>query len=130
MKITALLPLAAALALSNAAHAGGAAASSPPATVKPTAAEAKAFVAKVNDDLKRLYAEAARADWIKNTYITDDTEALSAQAAEKLMLFQSAVIKEAARFDGVAALDADTARALLLLKISPDLIDQIGRAHV
>lgn len=97
-----------------------------PATVaaaskkKPTAAEAKAFVARVNAELKKLYAEAARAEWIKNTYITDDTEALAAQAGEKLMVYQAQVIKEAATFDGVAV-DPETARALLLLKISPDL---------
>lgn len=86
-----------------------------------TAAEAKAFIAKVNAELKKLYADAARADWVKNTYITDDTEAMSAQAGEKVMLYQAQAIKDAAAFDGVASLDADTARSLLLLKISPDL---------
>ena len=48
-----------------------------------TPEEAKAWVKKVNDDLKKLYADAARADWVKNTYITDDTEVLSADAAVK-----------------------------------------------
>jgi peptidyl-dipeptidase A len=87
---------------------------------KLTPAEAKAFITKTNDDLKRLFAEAARADWIKNTYITDDTETLSAQAGEKVMLAQAAAIKEAASIDA-NTVDPETARALLLLKISPDL---------
>jgi peptidyl-dipeptidase A len=87
---------------------------------KLTPAEAKAFVQKTNDDLKRLFAEAARAEWIKNTYITDDTEALAAQAGEKVMLAQAAAIKDAASIDATTV-DPDTARALLLLKISPDL---------
>jgi peptidyl-dipeptidase A len=87
---------------------------------KPTAAEARTFVDRVNADLKKLYTEAARAEWIKNTYITDDTETLAAQAGEKLMIYQSQVIKEAASFDGLS-LDPATARALLLLRLSPDL---------
>jgi peptidyl-dipeptidase A len=89
-------------------------------TTKATPEEAKAFVKKVNDDLKKLYTDAARADWVKNTYITDDTEILSADAAEKVMVYTAQAIKDATRFDGLA-LDADTARSLHLLKISADL---------
>ena len=123
MKTLSLLPLVAALALPASANAAAeaAAAKATPVATKATAADAKAFIARVNDDLKKLYADAARADWVKNTYITDDTEAMSAQAAEKVMLFQAQAIKEAAKFDGVAGIDADTARALLLLRLSPDL---------
>ncbi|MCC7075041.1 MAG: M2 family metallopeptidase [Deltaproteobacteria bacterium] len=121
MTTTPTFLLVMALALSLPANAAAEAAAKAPTGATPTAAEAKAFVAKVNEELKKLYAEAARADWVKNTYITDDTETISAQAAEKLMLFQAQAIKDAARFDGVIGLDADTARALLLLKLSPDL---------
>jgi peptidyl-dipeptidase A len=98
------------------------AANSPAAapTPKATQEEARAFVARVNQELKKLYTDAARADWVKNTYITDDTEILSADAAEKVMVYTAQVIKEATRFDGLS-LDADTARALHLLKISADL---------
>jgi peptidyl-dipeptidase A len=112
------LLLVPALALSVAAAA--ASAQTAPAKKKPTAADAKAFIERTNADLKKLYVDAARTDWVKNTFITDDTEQLSAQAAEKLMVYQAQAIKEAATFDGVAV-DADTARALMLLKISPDL---------
>ena len=87
---------------------------------KPSAAAARAFVKRVNDDLKKLYTDSARADWVKNTYITEDTEILSADAAEKVMLYTAAAIKEAIQFDGLA-LDAETARAIHLLKISADL---------
>ena len=87
---------------------------------KPTPEEATAFVAKVNEDLKRLSTDAARAEWVKNTHITDDTEILAANASEKLMVYLAGVIKEAARFDGLT-LDADTARAIHLLKISAEL---------
>jgi peptidyl-dipeptidase A len=91
------------------------------ATKTPTAAEAKAFIERVNADLKTLSTKAARADWVKNTYITDDTEILSAEAAEALMVYTAEAIKEAARFTDVKGLDKDTARALHLLKISADL---------
>jgi peptidyl-dipeptidase A len=85
-----------------------------------TPEQAKAFAKRTNDELKKLWTDAARADWVKNTYITDDTEALSAQASEQLMIYTAAAIKQARRFDGLE-LDADTARTLLLLKLSADL---------
>ncbi len=89
-------------------------------TAKPTPADAKAFVARVNADLLKLWTDAARADWVKNTYITDDTEILSADAAEKVMLYTASAIKEATQYDGLT-LDSETARAIHLLKISADL---------
>jgi peptidyl-dipeptidase A len=98
-----------------------ASAAKPSSSKTPTAAEAKAFVARVNDDLKALSTKASRADWVKSTYITDDTETLSAEAAEALMVYVADAIKEAARFNDVKGLDKDTARALHLLKISADL---------
>jgi peptidyl-dipeptidase A len=91
-----------------------------PAGGAKTAEEAKAFIRRVNEDLKRLYTDAARADWVKNTHITEDTEILSAQAAEKVMTYTAQAIKDARAFDGVKV-DADTARALLLLRLAADL---------
>lgn len=116
-----VVPLVAALFAGTAGAAGPAPAPAPAkAAAKPTPADAKAFVAKVNADLKRLGTQAARAEWVKNTYITDDTEILSAEAGEALMIYTAEAIKKAASFDGVAV-DKDTARALHLLKISADL---------
>ncbi|HET8542488.1 MAG TPA: M2 family metallopeptidase [Anaeromyxobacter sp.] len=83
----------------------------------PTAADAKAFVAQVNDDLKRLTVRSATAEWIKQTYITDDTERISAAMTEDLMAYMSRIVPEAARFDGVSA-DPDTKRMLHLLKLT------------
>jgi peptidyl-dipeptidase A len=129
--VSSLRSLAAALVAALLALAPAPAGASPPAptnapagpaasTAKATPEEARAFVQKVNEDLKKLYAAAARADWVKNTYITDDTEALSAEASEKVMVYTAQAIKDATRFDGLT-LDADTARSLHLLKISADL---------
>ena len=58
-----------------------------------------------------------RADWVKSTYITDDTEVLAAQANEKAISAGVAYAKQATRFDGLS-LDPETARKLKLLKLS------------
>jgi peptidyl-dipeptidase A len=86
----------------------------------PTAAEARAFVARVNADLERLEHRAATAEWVKLTHITDDTERLSAWADEELMAYRSRAVQEAARFRGLD-LDPATARAVELLRTSPTL---------
>src|SRR5512135_1326368 len=91
-----------------------------PAASAPTAADARAFVQGVNEELKRLTVRAATADWIKATYITDDTERNSAAMNEDLMAYLSRTIPEAARFDGVAP-DPQTRRMLHLLKLSSSL---------
>jgi peptidyl-dipeptidase A len=78
---------------------------------------AQAFTRKLDGDLRKLYVDAARTDWIKNTYITEDTELVAADAAEKVLAYTTEAIHEAARFDGLP-LDADTARMLYLLKVS------------
>ena len=47
---------------------------------KPTPEQAKAFIDEVEQKLLTLGIEAGRAEWIKSTYITGDTEALAAKA--------------------------------------------------
>jgi peptidyl-dipeptidase A len=86
----------------------------------PTAAEARAFVARVNDELKRLWTRAATADWIKATYITGDTEKAAAWANEEVMEFLSRAIAESVRYKDVAA-DPETRRALYLLRTASTL---------
>ncbi len=86
----------------------------------PTAAEAKAFVTQVNEDLKKLWVKQATADWINKTYITDDTERMSAAMNDDVLAYMSRAIKEAARWKDVKA-DADTTRMLYLLRVSSPL---------
>jgi peptidyl-dipeptidase A len=106
--------------------AGSARAQTPPAKLSngseppPTAADAKAFVDGVNAELKRLRIRSGTAAWIRNTYITDDSERNAAAMSEDLLAYLSRVIPEASRFDGVAT-DADTARMLRLLKVGSSL---------
>ena len=85
-----------------------------------TAAEAAAFVADVNDTLKKLAQSADRASWVKATYITPDTEYLESKEREKVMEFLTRKVKEARRFEGLE-LSPETARGLYLLKFSAGL---------
>ena len=50
---------------------------------KATPDEARKFVNDAEQKLLLLGIDAARADWIKSTYITDDTEAMAAKLDEK-----------------------------------------------
>ena len=85
---------------------------------KPTAAEAKAFIERVNPELRGYSIKSSTGDWIKNTYITDDTERNAATANDALLAFQTGAVKEAARFSGLSGIDADTARMLLILRLA------------
>ena len=83
----------------------------------PSAAAAKTFLDQVNQDLKRLWVKSATADWIKDTYITDDTERNAATANEEVMAYLSKTIKEAMRFAKIK-IDESSARMLYLLRVS------------
>ena len=84
---------------------------------KATPEEARKFINDAEQKLLLLGVDAARADWIKSTYITDDTEAIAAKLDEKAIAATVAYAKQATRFDGLK-LDAETARKLKLLKLS------------
>jgi peptidyl-dipeptidase A len=84
---------------------------------KATPEEARKFIDTAEQEILRLGVDAGRADWIKSTYITDDTEAIAAKLDEKAIAATVAYAKQATRFDGLK-LDAETARKLKLLKLS------------
>lgn len=75
------------------------------------------FIAQVNAELKRLYANAEQAGWVAMTYITDDTEALAARAQEELMAYSSQAVADSMKYD-IARCDQETARALHLLRVN------------
>jgi peptidyl-dipeptidase A len=90
------------------------------AAVKPTgpatAAEADKFVADINDDIRKMLPYYSAANWVQATYITDDTQMLSARANEEYLNWQARRVEESKRFNGVEGMTADTARAIMLLK--------------
>ena len=52
------------------------------AAPKATPEEARKFINDAEQKLLLLGVDSARADWIKSTYITDDTEAIAAKLDE------------------------------------------------
>ncbi|MGC3999192.1 MAG: M2 family metallopeptidase [Anaeromyxobacter sp.] len=86
----------------------------------PSAADAQAFVQKANEELKRLWIRSSTAEWIKSTYITDDTERNAASLNEDVMAYLSGAIATAVKFQALTT-DTDTARALYLLRVASAL---------
>jgi peptidyl-dipeptidase A len=87
------------------------------ADTKPTAEEARKFIAAAEQKLLILGVDAARADWIKSTFITDDTEAVAALLDERAINAAVDYAKKSTRFDGLK-LDPVTERKIRLLKLS------------
>ena len=79
------------------------------------AAAAGKMVAAANTELLALSNQASQAQWIAATYITQDSEAISAALTEKAIQAGVKYAKLAAQYDGVAV-PADVARKLKLLK--------------
>src|SRR5258708_1762735 len=74
------------------------------------------FVADINADMRRMTPYNSAANWLAATYITDDTQLISAKAREEFLGWQARRIEEAKRFNGVQGIKPETARAILLLK--------------
>ncbi len=81
----------------------------------PSAEEARTFVADANQQLATLGVRAARAEWVKQNFITADTEMIAAEASENYLTASTELAKRASRFDALE-LDASTRRQLELLK--------------
>jgi len=88
-------------------------AQSPP----PTVADARAFLARAESTLYDVGLKAARAEWVANTYITFDTEELTAEADEANAVATRDLAMQARPYEQLR-LPADVRRKLLLLKLS------------
>jgi len=82
-----------------------------------TSAEADKFIADAEQRLFDLNVKYAQADWVKSTFITDDTEALSAEANKQVITAATELAEQSKRFDGLQ-LSPDTARKIKLLKLA------------
>ena len=83
---------------------------------KPTAVEAKRFIEDAESHLAELALRANQAAWVADTYITDDTEALNAEASKNFAVTLQKFALAARRFDKVA-LPAATRRKFTLLRL-------------
>ena len=82
----------------------------------PTPDSAAAFVKSAEAELLDKTNKAGRADWVYNTYITDDTAAITAQASADLTAAVVDSASKAAGFAQAPGLDRETARKLTMLR--------------
>jgi len=83
----------------------------------PTVAEADGFIEAAEAELLEGWIKAERAAWVQSNFITDDTEAIAADALAGLVAATGRLAKESTRYDGLE-LSYDTARKIDLLKTS------------
>lgn len=83
----------------------------------PTLAEAKTFIDRAQAKLLELSVEDGRADWVKSTFITYDTEILAAKADEDQIAATMALAKESTRFKDLK-MPPEMAREFKLLRLS------------
>ncbi len=83
-----------------------------------TAADARAFVQQINDEFRVQALETSAAQWIASTYINADSQLIAAKANERFLGWLNASNEQARRYAGVDGLDAETERALHLLKLA------------
>ena len=67
----------------------------------PNAADAKAFIDRVERDLWDLSNKANQAQWVADNFITEDTEAISAELTKNYNVAVQKYAIEAKRFDKV-----------------------------
>lgn len=79
------------------------------------AEEAAAFVESAEARLLEAWKRADRAEWVQENFITEDTDAIAAEARGAATRLEVELAKAAARFDGLD-LPADVARKLALMK--------------
>ena len=84
---------------------------------KAAPADAESFMRGAETRLDEVIVKASRASWVQSTYITDDTEALSASANEQVLATTTELVNEGKRFQG-AQLSPVLQRKFTLLKLS------------
>ncbi|MEZ4399001.1 MAG: M2 family metallopeptidase [Kofleriaceae bacterium] len=91
----------------------------PPAPAGPTVAEAKAFLAEVDQGLRESWTVRDTADWERSTNITPETEAKAATTAEAATAYLTKKIGEAKKFASVIPqLDPESQRLFMLLRVA------------
>ena len=86
----------------------------------PTVADAQAFMDKAEAELLVLSNEGQQAGWVQETYITPDTEALSARALERSIARTTELVEQSKQFDALT-LPPELRRKFTLLKLGLQL---------
>src|ERR1700722_1837910 len=82
----------------------------------PTAAEAQEFMNKAEAQLAELSVKVNRATWVQENFITDDTQAMAADAIDEVTATTSELVEQAKRFEGLT-LSPELARKFMLLRL-------------
>lgn len=93
------------------------AAESATAPAAPQGETADQFIARVNDEFKKMYPELTAAQWLSSTYINDDSQLLAAKGNERYLTQLNSWIEQAKKFEG-QKMSPETARAIQLLKLA------------
>ena len=89
----------------------------PLSAATPTVAEAQTFMDRAEAELLKLNIMDQRAQWVHETYITDDSELLAADQDEHYIARTTELVADGKRFESLN-LPADLKRKFLLLKLS------------
>jgi len=87
------------------------------------------FVARINGELKAMYPEITVPQWLAATYISDDTQMLSAKSDERWLTLLNQWIEQAKTYEG-QPMSAESARTLQLLKLSASMPPPKDPAHL
>ncbi len=82
-----------------------------------TVAQALETMDGAEKSLLQLWAKSSRIDWVKNTFLTHDTEMISAEAQKRLLAATLRFAKQLARFETLE-LPSELSRKIQLLKTS------------
>lgn len=90
------------------------------APAAPAGETADQFIGRVNDEMRAMYPEMTSAQWLSATYISDDSQLLSAKSNERYLTQLNSWIDQARKFEG-QPMSPDTARAISLLKLATSM---------
>jgi peptidyl-dipeptidase A len=96
------------------------AAAAPAATkpAAPSAADADAFVAGINKELKTDYPELTAAQWIGETFINDETQLLVSKASERSLAKIGAWVEQSKAYANTSGISAASKRAMDVLRLT------------
>jgi peptidyl-dipeptidase A len=83
----------------------------------PTIKEAEEFMQRAEARLSELSVQSNRAQWVEDNFITDDTEALSAEAEDQATAVTTELVGQARRFEKLK-MPPELARKFMLLRLS------------
>jgi peptidyl-dipeptidase A len=83
----------------------------------PTIKQAEEFMKRAEARLSELSVQVNRAGWVEDNFITDDTEALSAEAQDQATAVTTELVGQARRFEKLK-MPPELARKFMLLRLS------------